>query len=234
MSGTLYGLGIGPGDPELVTLKALKLIRSAPVLAYPAPLEGESLARAIVAPHLPGGQTEVPIRVPFGGARDRAEAAYDEAAETLGAHLAEGRDVAVLCLGDPFLYGTFMYLFARIADRFPVTVVPGVSSLTAAAAAMRLPLAARDDTLTVVPATLPEDEIAARINGVDAAAVVKIGRHLGKVRLVLNALGLTARARYVEHATMEGERVLPLSEVEDGDAPYFSMILVHKRGEAWR
>ncbi len=234
MSGTLYGLGIGPGDPELVTLKALKVIRSVPVLAYPAPLEGESLARAIVAPHLPGGQTEVPIRVPFGAGRARAQAAYDEAAETLCAHLTQGRDVAVLCLGDPFLYGTLMYLFARIAHRFPVAIVPGVSSLTAAAAAMRLPLAARDDTLTVVPATLPEDEIAARINGADAVAVMKIGRHLGKVRLVLEALGLTAQARYVEHATMEGERVLPLSEVEDGDAPYFSMILVHKRGEAWR
>ncbi|MEE9139741.1 MAG: precorrin-2 C(20)-methyltransferase [Alphaproteobacteria bacterium] len=234
MSGTLYGLGIGPGDPELLTLKALRLIRSAPVLAYPATPEGESRARAIVAPHVPGGQTEIPIRVPFGADRARTEAAYDEAAETLGGHLAEGRDVAMLCLGDPFLYGTFMYLFARISGRFPVMIVPGVSSLTAAAAALKLPLAARDDVLTIVPATLGADEIAARIEDADAAAIVKIGRHFAKARRVLESLGLAGRARYVEHATMEDERVLPLAEVQDGEVPYFSMILVHKRGEAWR
>jgi precorrin-2/cobalt-factor-2 C20-methyltransferase len=148
--------------------------------------------------------------------------------------LAEGRDVAVLCLGDPFLYGTFMYLFARISGRFPVMIVPGVSSLTAAAAALKLPLAARDDVLTIVPATLGADEIAARIEDADAAAIVKIGRHFAKARRVLEGLGLADRARYVEHATMEDERVLPLAEVQDGEVPYFSMILVHKRGEAWR
>ena len=234
MSGTLYGLGIGPGDPELLTLKALRVIRSVPVLAYPAPLEGESMARAVVASHLPGGQTEVPVRVPFGAERAAAEAAYDEAAEALAVHLGQGRDVAALCLGDPCLYGTFMYLFARLADRFAVEIVPGVSSLTAAAAAVKLPLAARNDSLAVIPATLAEDELEARIEGADAAAVVKIGRHFPKVRRVLDRLGLGARARYVEHATTADERVLSLGEVGEAEVPYFSMILVHKREEAWR
>jgi precorrin-2/cobalt-factor-2 C20-methyltransferase len=234
MSGTLYGLGIGPGDPELLTLKALRLIRSVPVLAYPEPVAGDSVARAIVAAHLPGGQTEVPVRVPFGAERAAAEAAYAEAAIALAAHLDAGRDVAALCLGDPCLYGTFMHLFARIAERFAVEIVPGVSSLTAAAAAVKLPLAARNDSLAVVPATLAEDEIAARIEGADAAAVVKVGRHFAKVRRVLDRLGLSARARYVEHATTARQRVLSLDEVGEQEVPYFSMILVHRRERAWR
>ena len=125
MTGTLYGLGIGPGDPELITLKALRLLRAAPVLAYPAPEHGESLARRIIAPHLDGERIEVAIRMPLVEARFPAQQVYDRAAEELGEHLDADRDVAVLCEGDPFFYGSFMYLFGRMAERFPVEVVPG-------------------------------------------------------------------------------------------------------------
>jgi precorrin-2/cobalt-factor-2 C20-methyltransferase len=127
-----------------------------------------------------------------------------------------------------------MYLFARLVERFTVEVIPGVSSLTACAAVLGAPLAARNDTLAVVPAPLEADELARRLDGVDAAAIIKVGRHLPKVRGVLVDLGLADRARYVERATMENQRVLPLADVSDGDAPYFSMILVHRRAEAWR
>ncbi|MDH3593989.1 MAG: precorrin-2 C(20)-methyltransferase [Rhodospirillales bacterium] len=233
MTGTLYGLGIGPGDPELITVKALRLLRAAPVVAYPAPETGESLARAIVAPLLPGGQSEIAIRVPLLVERFPAQEVYDRAAVKLGAHLSAGRDVAVLCEGDPFFYGSFMYLFARMAERFPVEVVPGVSSLTACAAVLGAPLAARNDVLSVVPAPLDEAELKARLSSGDATAVIKVGRHFDKVRRVLDELGLSEQARYIERATMERQRILPLDSVDPGDVPYFSMILLHKRGEAW-
>jgi len=233
MTGTLYGLGIGPGDPELITMKALRLLKAAPVLAYPAPETGDSLARAIVAGHLPGGQTEIVLRMPMVAERFPAQEVYDRAAVEIGAHLAAGRDVAALCEGDPFFYGSFMYLFGRVAERFPVEVVPGVSSLTACAAVLGAPLAARNDVLTIIPATLEQHVLAQLLRDAEAAAVIKVGRHLQKVRRVLRILGLLDRARYVERATMAEQRILPLAELEADSAPYFSMILVHRRGEAW-
>ena len=233
MTGTLFGLGIGPGDPELITVKALRLLRAAPVLAYPAPETGESLARAIAADLLPGGQIEVAIRMPMVSARFPAQEVYDRAAVELGDHLAAGRDVAALCEGDPFFYGSFMYLFARMAENYPVEVVPGVSSLTGCAAALGAPLAARNDVLTVVPAPLAEAVLKARLAAGDATAIIKVGRHFEKVRRVLEELGLSEQARYIEHATMASQRILPLDLVAPESVPYFSMILLHKRGEAW-
>lgn len=234
MTGTLYGVGVGPGDPELITLKGHRILQSVPVIAWPAPLEGDSMARTIAAPHLPGGQTEIPIRMPLVAERFPAEAVYDEKAEEIAGHLAESRDVAVLCEGDPFVYGSFMYIFARLAGRFPARVVPGVSSLTAGAAALGMPIAARNDVLVVLPAPLPEDELERRLADADAAVIIKIGRHLEKLRRVLDRLGLTGTARYVEYATMETQAVLPFAEAARGKAPYFSLVLVHRRGEAWR
>ena len=233
MNGTLYGLGIGPGDPELITLKALRILRDTLVLAYPAPEDGESLARRIVAAHLDGHHEEITIRMPMTAARFPAQDVYDRAALELGAHLDAGRDVAVLCEGDPFFYGSFMYLFGRMSENHSVEVVPGVSSLMACATTLGAPLAARNDVLCVVPATLPSEELAARISGVDAVAIIKVGRHLEKVRQVLHEMGLSQHARYVEHATMASERILELDAVAKDAAPYFSMILVHCRGNAW-
>jgi len=234
MTGTVFGLGVGPGDPELITLKALRILRDVPVVAFPAPDQGDSLTRAIVAPHIIDGQTELAIRVPMVSERFPAQEVYDRAAVDLGAHLEAGRDVAVLCEGDPFLYGSFMYLFARLAEKYPVEVVPGVSSLTACAATLGAPLAARNDVLAVIPAPLDAETLKQRLNTADAAAILKIGRHFTKVRDTLRDLGLVDRARYVEHATMANQRILPLDEVDPATVPYFSMVLVHRRGEAWR
>lgn len=234
MIGTAYGIGVGPGDPELITLKAQRLLRAAPVLAYPAPETGDSLARAIAAPHLPGGQQEIAIRMPMQIERFPAQAVYDHAAEEIGGHLTAGRDVAVLCEGDPFFYGSFMFLFGRLAERHAVEVVPGVSSLMACPAVLGAPLAARNDVLTVLPAPLSADDLRHRLANTDAAAVIKVGRHFAKVRAVLDTLGLTARARYIERATLPQQRILPLDQVDVDDVPYFSMILVHKRGAAWQ
>ena len=234
MTGTLYGLGIGPGDPELITLKALRILRDAPVLAWPAPLEGPSMARGIAAPHLDGHHEEIPIRMPMDVKRFPVRQVYDEAAVEIAARLDAGKDVAALCEGDPFFYGSFMYLFARLVKDYPVEVVPGVSSLMAAAAVTGVPLAARGDVLTVLPAPLEEARLTDRLSRIDATAIIKIGRHLPRVRRALAAVGLTGQARYIGHATM-GDRqiVCPLADYPNETAPYFSMILVHRRHDAW-
>ena len=234
MSGIIYGLGVGPGDPELLTLKAWRILRRAAIVAYPAPEEGASFARGIVAQFLSPAQIELPIRIPMETARFPAQAVYDRAAAAIAEHSAAGRDVAVLCQGDPFFYGSFMYLFGRLAERCTVEIVPGVSSLGACAAAAGFPLAARNDALIVLPATLPDDALARRLEACDAAAIIKLGRHFARVRDLLGRLGLADKARYVEHASLANARLLPLDAVDPAAAPYFSMILLHRRGAAWR
>ena len=234
MTGIVYGVGVGPGDPELLTLKAARLIRSADLIAYPAPEEGPSFARQIAAAHLGHEVEELAIRMNIGDGRFPKDDIYDVAADTIAAAAAAGRQVTVLCEGDPFFYGSFMYLFARLTERCRVEVVPGVSSLMACAIATRGALAARNDVLTVIPAPLAEEDLRRRLQHVEAAAIIKVGRHLGKVRKVLGELKLIDRTRYVERATLAQQKVLPLAEVKGDEAPYFSMLLVHRRGEAWR
>ena len=232
-NGTLYGLGVGPGDPELITLKALRLLQACPVIAYPAPEHGDSLARAIAAPHIPEGRVEITIRMPLDAGHGPLEAAYDRAATEVAGHLDGCRDVAALCEGDPFFYGSFMYLFGRLAGSHRIEVVPGVSSLLAGPAALGAPLASRDDVLLVVPATLPEAALRDRLQDADAVVIIKVGRHLEKIRRLLDSLGLTANAHYIEHATMADQWIAPLAEAGPR-APYFSMVVVHRRGAAWR
>jgi precorrin-2/cobalt-factor-2 C20-methyltransferase len=232
-SGTAYGIGVGPGDPDLMTLKGARILARAGVIAYPAPETGDSLARRIAAPHLPADAIEIAVRMPLSTDRFPVEAVYDAAAREIGEHLAAGRDVAILCEGDPFFYGSFMYLFARLSEDWPVEVVPGISSLTACAAATGTALAARADVLSVLPATLPDAVLRDRLAGCDAAAIIKLGRHLPRIRALLDDLGLAASAHYVAHATMPDQTVARLDDPAVGAAPYFSMILIHRRGAAW-
>jgi precorrin-2/cobalt-factor-2 C20-methyltransferase len=233
MTGKLYGIGLGPGDPELLTLKAVRILNSVPVIAWPAPDEGDSFARSIAAPHLPGGQTEIAIRVPMRVERFPAQEIYDRAAEKVAAELDAGCDVAVLCEGDPFFYGSFMYLFERLAGRYLTEIVPGVSSIMAAGAASGRPLSARNDVLTVIPGPLPDVEIAARIEASGAVAIMKVGRHFNRLRALIDKLNLTAQAVYAERVSLPGERVMPLAEVNGDTAPYFSIILIYKGAESW-
>jgi precorrin-2/cobalt-factor-2 C20-methyltransferase len=229
MTGRVCGLGVGPGDPELITLKALRLLRAATVVAYPAPADGASFARAIVARWLSPAQREIAIRVPMEAERFPTEAVYEGAAEAIAAALDRGDDVAVLCQGDPFFYGSFMHLFARLAARHAVTVVPGVSSLTACAAAAAWPLAAREAALLVLPAPLPDEELLRRMAAAETIAFIKVGRHFARLRAMLERLGLAGEARYVERASLASERILPLEAVDPAAVPYFSMILLHRR-----
>ena len=229
-AGILYGIGVGPGDPELITLKGLRLLRACPVIAYPAPESGDSLARRIVTVHLPGGQAEIPIRMPLLADRFPAQEVYARAAAEISAHLAAGRDVAVLCLGDPFFYGSFMYLFARLAASHRVVVVPGITSVAAGAAALGEPLVARHETLAVIPASLPDPEIERRIGDADAIVFVKLGRHFSRLRELLSRMGLAATARYIEHASMASEQAPALAEIDPATVPYFSLVIARRSG----
>jgi precorrin-2/cobalt-factor-2 C20-methyltransferase len=224
-SGRLYGLGVGPGDPELLTLKALRLLRAVPVVAYPAPENGDSFARSIVAAWIGGHQREIAIRFPMRPGPPPVEV-YDGAAAELAAELEDGRDVALLCQGDPLFYGSFINVFTRLAGLYQIEIVPGVSSLTACAAAAAIPLVSRDATLAVIPATLDEDQIAARLAANDSVAIVKLGRHIAKVRRVLDRLGLLDGAVYIEHATLPTQRIAPLGCIDPDLVVYFSMVLV--------
>jgi len=226
ITGRLFGVGVGPGDPELLTLKAVRVLRDCPVIAYVSAEGRPSVARRIVAPHLPPGRKELNLALPMQPAPELAQAAYDEGASRIGAELEQGRDVAALCEGDPFFYGSFAQLFDRLGERYATEVVPGVASFTAAAAAARRPLVSRSQTMVVLPATLPRAALAARLRSADAAAILKLGRHLAKVREVIVELGLVERAIYVEHASGGRERVERLVDLAADEAPYFSLLLL--------
>ena len=167
-TGRLYGVGLGPGDPELVTVKAARLIAAADVVAFHAAQHGRSVARAVAAPYLRQGQVEELLVYPVttgttdhpGGYQGAIDEFYEAAAARLAAHLDAGRDVVVLAEGDPFFYGSYMHMHKRLAHRYPTEVVPGVTSVSGAAAAVGRPLVERDEVLTVLPGTLPSEELA--------------------------------------------------------------------------
>src|SRR5690606_18338011 len=234
MTGRLYGVGLGPGDPELITVKAARLIGEADVIAYHAARHGRSIARSIAEPYLRAGQIEEPLLYPVttettthpGGYQGALEDFYAECTARLAAHLDAGRTVVVLCEGDPLFYGSYMHLHTRPAHRYPATVVPGVTSVSAAAAVLGRPLVERDEILTVLPGTLPAGELADRLRRSDAAAVLKLGRTFEKVRDAFAAAGRLDDAWYVERATMAGERVATLREAAPDGVPYFSLALL--------
>lgn len=232
MTGKLYGVGLGPGDPELMTLRAHRLISGASVIAYPALAGAASFARSIAADVIAKDAREIVMDVPMSVERAPAQAAYDTGAAEIAKALQAGEDVVVLCEGDPFFYGSFMYLFARLSERFETEVVPGVTSITTCAARAGMPLAARNERLTVLPGPLPEAELRTRIEGAESVAIMKVGRHLTKIKGVIDALGLTGSAVYVERASLPEEVVLPLADAPE-KAPYFSMILLTKGADPW-
>jgi precorrin-2/cobalt-factor-2 C20-methyltransferase len=212
-----------------LTLKAVRILREGPVIAYVSAGGRPSIARSIVAEHLSPGWPEIHIALPMRLVPELAHAAYDEGAARIGAVLERGRDVAVLCVGDPFVYGSFAQLFDRLGERYLTEVVPGVASFTAAAAAARTPLVGRSQTLVLLPAALATDTLAAHLARNDGVAILKLGRNLAKVRNVLSDLGLLERAIYVEHASTPRERVMRLADLAVDEAPYFSLLLLPGR-----
>ncbi|MDL5158837.1 precorrin-2 C(20)-methyltransferase [Actinomycetospora termitidis] len=233
MTGRLFGVGVGPGDPSLMTVKAVDLIRGADVVAYHCARHGRSNARRIAAEYLVG-QIEEALTYPVttedtDDYQGRIDAFYTDAATRLAAHLDAGRDVVVLAEGDPFFYGSYMHLHKRLAHRYEATVVPGVTSVAAAAAALGTPLVERDEVLTVLPGTLPPDELARRLADTDAAAVMKLGRTFTGVRTALRRAGRAEEAHYVERASQPEERRARLEDVDEASVPYFSVGIVPSR-----
>jgi precorrin-2 C20-methyltransferase / precorrin-3B C17-methyltransferase len=234
-AGVLYGVGLGPGDPELVTVKAARLIGSADVVAYHSARHGRSIARSIAAPYLRGDQIEEQLVYPVttestdrpGGYEAAIEEFYQQAAARLMAHLAEGRDVVLLAEGDPLFYSSYMHMHKRISSRFRTEIVPGITSVSAASAALAMPLAEGDDVLTVLPGTLGRDELARRLSGTGAAAIMKISRSYADVRAALKESGRLPQAYYVERASGGSAQLIePAGEVEPTAVPYMSIVIV--------
>ena len=236
MTGTLHVIGTGPGDPELLTLRAVRLLGLVPVVAFFAKRGRTGHARRIAGAHIRVGAEELRFEYPYTTelAVDdpRYEAAldgfYGEAAAVLAERLAAGRDVALLCEGDPFFYGSAMYLFDRLAARFPTAVTPGVTAMSGCWGQARLPMTHGDDVLTVLPGTMEGGELARRLRGTDAAVIMKVGSNLPKIRVALEEAGLTGRATLVERGTMADSRMVPIAAAE-GASPYFSLVLVPGR-----
>lgn len=236
--GTLFGIGLGPGDPELLTVKAVRLIQAAPVVAYFAKRGRRGNARTIVDPWLKPGVEEMPLEYPVTTEIDFAEEGYrsalagfyEEAALRLAGVLGSGRDVALLAEGDPLFYGSFMHLFVRLEGRFRVSIVPGVTGMSGCWTAAKSPITWGDDVLTVLPGTLPEAALVERLKATDAAVVMKLGTNFAKVRAALAAAGRADEAVYVERGTMAGEKVMRLADKADDAAPYFSILLVPGHG----
>ena len=226
MTGTLYGVGVGPGDPELMTVKAWRLISTADVIAYLCANGKDSTARDIAKPFIAEGTTEIAIDMPMRVEREPGEVAYDKGALAIAAALDKSKDVIMLCEGDPFFYGSFMYIFERLSSKYKTIVVPGVTSITAAAAAIGRPLVARNDVLKVLPATLPEDKLHFELAMSQSVAIIKVGRHFGKVKLILAELGLLSKATAIENATHENQKITPVENIEGDTLPYFTTIIV--------
>jgi precorrin-2/cobalt-factor-2 C20-methyltransferase len=237
-AGTLYGVGVGPGDVRYLTLRAASVIQMVDVLAYFAKRGRESNARRIVTPLVSNGRKETVLEYPVTGElpvehpeyQSQITGFYREAAERLAGHLGSGRSVGLLSEGDPFFYGSFTHMWRRLESRFPIEVVPGVMSMAGCWTRAKIPIASGDDVLTVMPGTLEEDVLAKRLAAADAAVVMKVGRNLSKVRRAVEAAGHLPRAVYVERATMGGERILPLGQCAGMTGPYFSMVLIPGRG----
>ena len=235
----LLGVGVGPGDPELLTLKAMRALGEADVIAHFAKAGNSSHSRAIVAQHLRAEVTELPLYYPVttelpscsAGYRDAIKNFYDGAAAAIATHLEAGRVVAVISEGDPMFYGSYMHLHARLAPRFPTEIIAGVTGMSGCWSSAAMPMAQGDDVFTVLPATLPEAELERRLAEADAAVVMKVGRHLPKLRRALKKSGRLPRAIYVERGTMAAEIMIPLAAKRDDEAPYFAVVLVPGWGE---
>jgi precorrin-2/cobalt-factor-2 C20-methyltransferase len=237
--GRLIGVGVGPGDPDLLTLKAIHALKSADVIAHFAKAGNASNARAIVSQFLRPGVTELPLLYPVTTEQPTGDCAYrsairgffDGAATAVAVHLDAGRSVAVLSEGDPLFFGSYMHLHVRLTQHYPTDVIPGVTAMSGCWSAARLPIAQGDDVLTVLPGTLDEAELIRRLQQNDPTVVMKVGRNLSKVRRALVAANRLNSATYVERGTMDNERMMPLTQKPDDAAPYFAIVLV--AGRAW-
>lgn len=236
--GTLYGIGVGPGDVRYLTLRAAGLVKSVDVVAYFAKKSHPGNARRIVSELMESGRPEVRFEYPLTDEVPASSADYQrqigafyrETAEALAALLRQGRSVGLLAEGDPFFYGSFMHMWRRLSGDHPVEVVPGVTGMSGCWTRARTPMTWGDDMLAVLPGTLPETQLVERLRLTDAAVIMKVGKNLAKVRRAVDAAGLLSRAIYVERGTMQDEKIVPLAECQATQGAYFAMVLIPGQG----
>jgi precorrin-2/cobalt-factor-2 C20-methyltransferase len=236
--GRLYGVGLGPGDPELLTIKATKILGVAPVVAFFAKKGRRGRARAIVDRWLGPHCLELPLYYPLTTEVhfsnpiyvEELRAFYSDATNAIADHLMAGRDVALICEGDPLFYGSFMHLYVRLKDRFDVEVIPGITGMSGCWSAAKTPISWGDDVFSVLPGTLDKPTLVRHLRSSDAAIIIKLGANLGKVRAAITQAGREKSAIYVEHATQQTEKILTLEDKTDNEAPYFSIILIPGQG----
>lgn len=232
--GKVTGVGTGPGDPELLTLKAVRVLREADVIAWFGKRGSSGNGRGIVKDHIREGTIDLPLIYPVTVESDKNGDEYrnaiaeffDRSAEEIAAHLEAGRNVAVLSEGDPLFYGSYMHLHLRLAPRYEAEVVAGITAMSGCWSMTGLPLVQGDDILSVLPGTLPEDVLATRLSGTDGAVIMKVGRNLPKIRRALSQAGKLDGAIYVERGTMDNGHAIPLGQRDETPAPYFSLVLV--------
>lgn len=234
MTGRLYGIGTGPGDPELLTLKAVRALEKADVVAHFAKRGNASNARRIIESYTRPRWIELPLLYPVtteipkenNDYRDMITKFYEKSANSVAFHLEQGRNVAILSEGDPFFYGSYMHLHVRLAHRFQTEVIPGVTAMSGCWSAAGLPIVQGDDVLSVLPGTMAEEELTRRLADTDAAVIMKVGRNLPKIRRALEAARRIGGAVYVERGTMANAASMRLADKVDDDAPYFALVLV--------
>lgn len=233
-TGRLIGVGTGPGDPELLTLKAVKAIGNADVLAWFAKEGKRGNGRGIVEGLVSEGTIELPLYYPVTTEIHRAKPEYfdqvtgfyEASTTAIAGHLDAGRNVVVLSEGDPLFYGSYMHLHVRLAGRYPAEVIPGVTAMSGCWSQANLPIVQGDDVLSVLPGTMDEDQLVRRLSDTEAAVIMKVGRNLPKIRRALAEAGRINDAVYVERGTMANTRMMPLANKPDDEAPYFSIVLV--------
>jgi precorrin-2/cobalt-factor-2 C20-methyltransferase len=237
-AGTLYGIGVGPGDISYLTLRAATLVRDVDVVAFFAKRGLQGNARGIVDPLIGSNRTELRLEYPVTDEiptdhpsyQEQISRFYEHSAAALSELLQQGRSVGLLAEGDPFFYGSFMHIWRRLDRVFPIEVVPGVTGMSGCWTRANAPITWGDDILSVLPGTLGEEQLTRRLADTDAAVIMKVGKNLAKVRRAIEAAGLLARAIYVERGSMAGEQIMPLSECPDVSGPYFSMVLIPGQG----
>jgi precorrin-2/cobalt-factor-2 C20-methyltransferase len=237
-AGTLYGIGVGPGDVRYLTLRAAALVRDVDVVAFFAKRGLQGNARGIVDPLLGPGRAELRLEYPVTDEvppehpsyQKEISRFYEESAVALSRLLRQGKSIGLLAEGDPFFYGSFMHMWRRLNGDFPIEIVPGVTGMSGCWTRANAPITWGNDILSVLPGTLGEEQLTRRLAECDAAVIMKVGKNLAKVRRAVEAAGLLARALYVERGTMQGERIMPLSESREDRGPYFSMVLIPGQG----
>ena len=236
--GTIWGVGLGPGDPELMSVRADRLLRGARHVAFfrKKGRDGQArrIARDVLNPQAVEFAMEYPVttEIAFHDPRygEMLSAFYADCAAHLKDLSDRGEDIVVLCEGDPFFYGSFMHLHSRLSGCCPVEVVPAITGMSAAWTATGQPVTWGDDVLTVLMATLPEEELARRIADTDALVVMKIGRHLPRVVSARRTAGRLDEAWLIQYAAMENQTVVPLAQACEATVPYFSIVVIHGQG----